>query len=479
MRLGRLLAVGLTFVAIGVTSTAEATPSMRHATTGTALGLAAGHSHACVVTSTRGLVCWGSDSYGALGPACTYRHCRPVTVPSLAGVTAVANGNGHSCALIQTGAVACWGSNELGQLGTGCSRDSCPQPVGVPGFGPASAVAAGDGFSCAVTSAGGVECWGIDGNGQLGDGGRCGTPCPEPVQVEGLSSHVAAVSAGGYHACALIDEGAVKCWGYNAEGQIGDGRACGYLACRPSQVVGLTSGVAAIAAGGAHTCALKTSGGVTCWGYSAYGQLGGGGKSCEWSSCLLPGDVPTLTGGVASISAGEVHTCAVTTSGRVKCWGLDSYGGVSGNPETCPQQECAAPTDANGVEAGVAAVQAGSYYSCALLPGGSVKCWGWNASEQLGDGTMTSRIGAVYVAGFGAEYCFVPFVEQMGRPAALRALAAAGCAARVRLVYSALFRKGRVIEQTPYATTRLQLGGRVHLVVSKGKKPKTHHSRRS
>ena len=472
MRRGGPLVLGLIVVAIVVTS-AGATSSLRvRAVSGAALDLASGNSHTCVVANTHGIVCWGSNSYGALGAACDYRHCRPVAVPGLTSIKALATGNAHSCALTGAGAVACWGSNLFGQVGPGCARESCPQPVVVTGLGLASAIAAGDGFSCAVTNAFGVKCWGLDGNGQLGDGGRCGTPCPEPVSVTGRTSNVVAISAGGVHACALTDQGGVKCWGYNAEGQLGDGRACGYIECLPTNVVGLSSGVVAFDAGGSHTCALKASGGVTCWGFSAYGQLGGGGQSCEWPSCLLPGDVPSLRGGVASISAGEAHTCAVTTGGGVKCWGLDAFGGVSGSPGTCPQDECAVPIDVSGLGGSVAAVAAGGDYSCALLVGGGVKCWGWNVVEQLGDGTTRSRLGPVDVVGFGAEYCFVPYVEQMGRPAAVRTTRAAGCSTNVRLVYSSLFRKGRVIEQKPFAGTRLRLGGKVRLVVSKGKRKK-------
>jgi hypothetical protein len=128
------------------------------------------------------------------------------------------------------------------------------------------------------------------------------------------------------------------------------------------------------------------------------------------------------------------------------------------------------PTDVSGLMSVVAVVAAGGYHTCALLAAGGVKCWGGNTLEQLGDGTTATRLTPVYVVGFGVEYCFVPYVEQNGRPAAVRKIRAAGCAPTVRLVYSSLFRKGRVIEQTPYAGTRLGLGGKVRLVVSNGRK---------
>ncbi len=132
--------------------------------------------------------------------------------------------------------------------------------------------------------------------------------------------NIAAIAAGASHTCALTTGGGVKCWGNNASGQLGDGTTTGRST--PVDVVWLSNGVAAIAAGESHTCALTAGGGVKCWGSNGFGQLGDG----TTTNRTTPVDVFGLGSGVTAIAAGYYHTCALTTGGGVKCWGYNENG---------------------------------------------------------------------------------------------------------------------------------------------------------
>jgi alpha-tubulin suppressor-like RCC1 family protein len=291
---------------------------------------------------------------------------------SLDAYTAIAAGYAHTCALT-AGGVKCWGYNSNGQLGDGTWTDR-NTPVDVSGLSSGvAAIAAGLSHTCALTVGGGVKCWGWNGYGQLGDGTN--TDHTTPVDVSRLTSGVDAIAAGGYHTCALT-VGGVKCWGYNGYGQLGDGTTTNRNA--PVDVSGLTSGVAAIAAGWYHTCALTAGGGVKCWGYNWYGQLGDGTTTDR----TTPVDVSGLTSGVAAIAAGRYHTCALTAGGGVKCWGLNWYGQLGDGTTT----DRNTPVDVSGLTSGGVAIAAGESHTCALTAGGGVKCWGYNLYGQLGNG---------------------------------------------------------------------------------------------
>ncbi|MCH8346681.1 MAG: hypothetical protein IIC87_07125, partial [Chloroflexi bacterium] len=177
-------------------------------------------------------------------------------------------------------------------------------------------------------------------------------PTPGPVAASG----VAAVSAASRHTCAVTTTGGVKCWGRNFFGELGDGNAPNDSSA-PVDVSGLTSGIAAVSAGFGHTCALTTTGGVKCWGLNASGQLGDGSAN----DSDTPVDVSGLTSGVAAVSAGDGHTCAVTTTGGVKCWGRNFFGELGdGNAPN----DSSVPVDASGLTSGIAAVSAGHFHTC-------------------------------------------------------------------------------------------------------------------
>jgi alpha-tubulin suppressor-like RCC1 family protein len=176
-----------------------------------------------------------------------------------------------------------------------------------------------------LTSAGGVKCWGDASVGQLGNGTVSGGS-PTPVAVVGLSSGVTAITARWDHACALTSAGGVKCWGYNAYGELGDGSISN--ASIPVGVVGLSSGVTGITAGIYETCAVGNGGGGLCWGRNDVGQLGNG----TTTDSLTPVSVVGLAGGIVAVTAGQFHTCALVAGGGY-CWGYNYYGQL-GNGST-------------------------------------------------------------------------------------------------------------------------------------------------
>jgi alpha-tubulin suppressor-like RCC1 family protein len=224
-------------------------------------------------------------------------------------------------------------------------------------------------------TAGGVKSWGANINGQLGDGTTASSGVP--VDVTGLPSAVSAIAVGGEHTCALTSGGSLKCWGWNATGQLGIGTTTD--SNTPVDVVGLASGVRAIAAGGRHTCALMTAGGVSCWGYNEFGQLGDG----TTTDSPMPVAVAGLPRSVRAITTGGNFSCALKTDGGVMCWGLNAAGQLGDGTYT----DSPAPVDATGLASGVSAIAAGYYHICGITKNGGVTCWGGNESGQLGIGT--------------------------------------------------------------------------------------------
>lgn len=333
-------------------------------------------------------------------------------------------------------AVKCWGDNDHGQLGDGTQTDR-RVPLDVVGLSSGVyAIAAGARHTCALTRSDqtsarmsattdspgaegfAVKCWGGNNRGQLGDGTRRDRSVP--VDVKGLSSGVQAIAAGGWHTCALTTRGAVKCWGSNGQGQVGDGsRLNPFLTnrSRPVDVKGLSSGVQAIAAGRSHTCALTTRGGVKCWGSNGSGALGAPTRISYQSTWV---DVVGLSSGVYAIAAGSSHTCALTISDQasvsqspgtdspgaegyaVKCWGTNRFGQIGDGTTTAGGTARGFPADVVGLNSGVHAIAAGELHTCAIISSaespsrqysvnaepftGGVKCWGANRSNQIGDG---------------------------------------------------------------------------------------------
>jgi len=522
--------------------------------------------HTCAVISNSSVKCWGSNFRGGLGDGTTTDRSTPVDVVGLSsGVTSIAVGGFHTCALSTSGGVKCWGSNTTGQLGDGTKIDRYT-PVDVAGLNSGViALTTGLGHTCALMNSGGIKCWGDNSSGELGDGTT--TQRLTPVNVVGLSGDVTAIMTSIYHSCALTSSGGVKCWGRNDQGQLGDGTIIQHVT--PVDVVGLNSSLSVVTVGGYHTCVLTSGGAVKCWGDNSSGQLGDGTITQRLTPVDVvglggetPTDTPTPTniapptcvtfnvtlngqqevppntstatgtamvqvdtttntlnyavsfsglagietaahihgfaasgvnapvlfglpmgnpkvgygtyreseeanilagltyinihstafssgeirgqiaGGIVgcsvptatppptatstatpvlptstpmntpvstatstpsdntstSIAAGAFHSCAITSVGAVKCWGQNEYGQLGDGTTTSHST----PVDVIGLSSGVAAITAGRYHTCALTSSGGVKCWGYNAPGQLGDGTTIDHLTPVNVVGLSS-----------------------------------------------------------------------------
>ena len=284
------------------------------------VSLSAGDGFTCGITDAGMAYCWGRNTYGQLGSFAPLR--TEVPIPVVAGGVAfvqISAGHGHTCALSTQRVAYCWGGNDDGDLGTG---DTAHSQQARPVVGGVSFLAVGAGWShtCGVTPGGTAYCWGANGAGQLGNGTR--TSSRIPVAVVHVTDFIF-VSAGARHTCGLTAPGAVYCWGDDFTHQLGGGNGVGSLV--PVEGGPPPWRVAAVTAGGFHTCTLtrETIYRVTCWGLNQESQLG------------VPDTLPSATvtsrtvfGGIpfVQLDAGDAHTCGTTDDGAVYCWGRNDDG---------------------------------------------------------------------------------------------------------------------------------------------------------
>ena len=371
----------------------------------TATALDAGSYHTCAILQDATVDCWGLNDYGQLGDGTQTNSSTPVAVGGVRDVATVTGGGFHTCARLGDGTLRCWGRNIEGQLGDQATAGwFSATPVPVTGITTALTVTGGGFHSCALLQNGTVRCWGLNDAGQLGNGTVAPSlfpllPNPTPSEVMDIST-ATAVSAGGWHTCALLQNGTVRCWGQNNYGQLGDGTPVPTPATSrptpvPVTVTGITTAVA-IEAGIFHTCALLQDGTMQCWGWNDYYQLGN-------QSAINASSTPVTVDGItpASLAPGAEHTCVLHRDGTAQCWGDNQYG-QNGNGS--PSGIFAPPTAVvTGITSAIA-LTSGAEHSCALLPGGRVQCWGRGLHGRLGNGTTTDTFTPVSVVGLGVTW---------------------------------------------------------------------------
>ena len=351
--------------------------------------VSSGARHSCAILDDGSVKCWGDNANGQLGDGTRTDHHEPQKVIMPIGKKAVqiSAGSYYSCAILDDGSVRCWGDNSYGQLGDGTDIErTSPVVVDLGPGNTALSLSSGESHTCAVLDDGSVKCWGENSNGQLGDGSKSGSEVPVTVDFGG--SEVVKISAGSYHTCAIMSNRSVKCWGDNWHGQLGDGTNTDRLMPVGVQVPSNSSAVT-IDAGAFHTCLGMNDGAMFCWGFNAYGQIGNGGTSSTNSPAAVSLD---STQSPTSIYTGLFHTCALFDNSQMSCWGDNSLGQLGDG--TIFSQLLPNPVD---LSTDALSISVGQRHSCSILVDASLECWGINSYGQLGDGTTNNRASPVKI----------------------------------------------------------------------------------
>jgi alpha-tubulin suppressor-like RCC1 family protein len=353
----------------------------------------AGSYHTCAITPSELAYCWGFNQDGELGTGVTTASSAPASVSTGLVFRQVSGGKYHSCGVTLSGDGYCWGSNLEGQLGREVDLFSATPVLNSRAITFGS-IAVGRAHSCGLTLIGVAFCWGSNIGGQLGFVTQ--TTSVDTAGFVGRSPIFQRIAAGGFHNCGLTAVGDAYCWGFNDQGQLGNGSTITIFpdtaAAAPAWVRLVSGGFSfdSITAGYKHTCALTAAGVAYCWGDNSYGQLGDG----TTTRSLVP--VP-VTGGLTfvSLSAGFYHTCGIATSGAAYCWGRntpnsvqESVGGQIGDGTTTDRSS---PTAVSG---GLTfqSLSAGEVTTCGVTTGSLAYCWGDNEYGQLGTGNTTSSM---------------------------------------------------------------------------------------
>ena len=350
-----------------------------------AVQVSAGGEHTCAVHTTREVSCWGDNWRGELGTGeigNEFDSAEPIKVPNINDAISVSSGDWHTCVLHESGNISCWGGNWTGELGAGPNFFSftSASPVSVTKISDAIAVSAGSGTTCAVRENGNVFCWGSNWSGELG------TPTVQgfttvPVAVEGITD-ATAVSTGGAHSCALRETEGVSCWGTNYHGQLGHAQDSG-ISTKKVRVAGINNAID-VSATDQSTCATHATGEVSCWGSNWRGAV------AELPASNLSPTLPVMIEGITTavrVSTDLGISCATLESGEASCWGfylgngvVTTEGGISPVPIKWEDT------------ADITSIETGGSHACALHSDGTITCAGANWFGNLGTGEFGTSI---------------------------------------------------------------------------------------
>lgn len=385
----RLAAIATITLATGIFTNARAATAL-----GSVANVVTGYTHSCAVTTSGALLCWGENATSQLGTSAVSQSSVAIGVPGLAsGVRQVALGAEHTCALMTNGSVKCWGGNTFGQVGTGAASSNVTAPTDVATLSSGVIyLSAGAWHTCALTDTNAVKCWGRNQDGQTGTN-SISTFVAAPSQVFGLTSGVAMISSGGFYTCAQMMSGAVNCWGDNYWGYFGNGTYTDSSSPTPSSALQNVLSPATLhpmSAGYFNNCVLTGSSGVKCFGDNSHGQLG----VATPGGIATPLDVPAWPSGITEVATASNFVC-VRVSSAVQCIG-DNTAGQLGTG-TVGSAFNATPANVTNLTEGVSQISATNSHACALTTSGAVKCWGSGGSGQLGNNATATSATPVTV----------------------------------------------------------------------------------
>ena len=356
--------------------------------------IAAGDKHTCAIALNDTIWCWGDNTYSQLGSSSFPNELSLVPVqttalPGLRIAKRIVAGANHTCVLATDGTVWCWGQNGNGNLGDG-TFSNLGNPVQALLGETAVMIAAGGATTCAALSDDRLKCWGKGNSGQIGNNAVLlsnGTP----VYVSSVPVYftVAHLEIGNTHSCAISAVGVAWCWGQFTNGRLGTTGLSN--AVTPSATASLGSTASEVAAGGAHTCALLSTGSITCFGNNNMGQLGQVLATASSSSPTLVVLASTAT----HVAAGGQFTCALLSTATVHCFGDNASGQLGSGVAGSVRETAAVVTGLTGT---VVDVTTGTSHACAVMSTGEVRCWGLNDFGQLGIGSQSNVSSATAIA---------------------------------------------------------------------------------
>ncbi len=361
-----------------------------------------GNIHTCAILDNASTMCWGSDGDGRLGDGgednAVSKPTGFVINPEGESFKSIHAGHENTCGITDSGKLYCWGNNNNGKNGIGSTNtEKLPStPVTFNQNTTIEKLSMGLYHSCAIDSDNTVWCWGRAWNGNLGSGdGNADQYAPVQVELPGENDFATEIAAGERFTCALLGNGAISCWGHDGSNQLGDSADTTGDQNTPQSYVSLPSGRIAvdIDAGQNHACAVLDNGSIVCWGYNNYGKLGSSFSSLANS---LPVYINTTQNkSFTQVSTGYDHTCALLENGTGMCWGRNTHGQL-GNDSTTNSFY---PVYINQSQTGpLIAISAKNIHTCAINASGGAFCWGSAHSGALGNSVNNHRWQAYELA---------------------------------------------------------------------------------